>query len=132
MPVLKYRDPTTQAWVELSLNGAPGAMGPTGGIGPAGPSVVSADANNSAVVGTDGLIYVPTPEAGLTQGQADGLYLKLTGGTMAGVLTVNTFTSSTHAVNKGYVDTQVATVPKVTVSSSAPSTPKVGDIWCAP
>ncbi|MCP4124439.1 MAG: tail fiber domain-containing protein [Bacteroidetes bacterium] len=43
--------------------GAPGATGAQGiqGIqGPAGPTVVSADGGNSATLGTDGFIYVPT------------------------------------------------------------------------
>lgn len=42
--------------------GPTGLTGPTGATGPAGPTAVSADAINSATIGTDGLIYVyPNP-----------------------------------------------------------------------
>lgn len=49
MARVHYRDPGTGNWV------------PVGTVGPAGPSEVSADAGNMAVIGTDDLIYVPTP-----------------------------------------------------------------------
>lgn len=41
--------------------GPAGANGANGATGPAGPSAVSADAGNSARLGGDSLIYVPTP-----------------------------------------------------------------------
>lgn len=41
---------------------------------------------------------------GITQEQADARYLKLEGGTMAGPLSVQEPTESTHAATKGYVD----------------------------
>ena len=41
--------------------GADGVDGATGGVGPAGPSAVSVDAENTAVLGTDSLIFVPAP-----------------------------------------------------------------------
>lgn len=40
--------------------GPAGAIGPTGATGPAGPAAISADAGNAAVLGGDGLLYVPT------------------------------------------------------------------------
>lgn len=41
--------------------GATGPAGSTGATGPPGPSAVSADSGNFAHLGTDNLIYVPTP-----------------------------------------------------------------------
>jgi hypothetical protein len=43
--------------------GAKGDTGAAGAAGPPGPSAVSKDANNSAKLGTDSLIYVPTSAA---------------------------------------------------------------------
>jgi hypothetical protein len=43
--------------------GAPGPAGATGPTGPAGPTVVSTDAGNAAVLGTDSFIYVPATTA---------------------------------------------------------------------
>jgi|SRR5215472_2900974 len=43
--------------------GPTGAAGPQGATGPAGPSAVSANAGNVATLGTDNLIFVPTPSA---------------------------------------------------------------------
>jgi hypothetical protein len=43
--------------------GAKGDTGAAGAAGPPGPSAVSKDANNSAKLGTDNLIYVPTSAA---------------------------------------------------------------------
>jgi uncharacterized coiled-coil protein SlyX len=40
-------------------DGAAGTQGPAGAPGPAGPSAVSTDAGNTAVLGTDSLIFVP-------------------------------------------------------------------------
>jgi hypothetical protein len=42
------------------IQGVPGAS-VTGPAGPAGPSAVSADAGNTSVLGTDGLIFTPAP-----------------------------------------------------------------------
>ncbi len=52
--------PGTEAeWLD-SLVGAPGAAGADSTVpGPAGPTAVSLDADNIAVLGNDGLIYVP-------------------------------------------------------------------------
>lgn len=41
-------------------DGAIGVDGATGPTGPPGPTVVSADADNVAILGTDGFIYVPS------------------------------------------------------------------------
>jgi len=59
--------------------GPAGATGPQGAQGPAGPTAVSADANNTAKLGTDGLVYV---------GAQAGAYLPLAGGTMTGPITM--------------------------------------------
>ena len=45
-------------------NGTNGTNGNAGPTGPAGPSAVSTDADNTAVLGTDSLIYVPEGVAG--------------------------------------------------------------------
>lgn len=132
MPVLKYRNPADGAWVDLSTSGPAGAMGAPGAVGPEGPTQVSSDLGNSAVLGTDQLIYVPTVDTSFTQADADLLYLKLAGGSMVGMLSVNAPTSSGHAATKAYVDSQLTSVAKVTISSSAPASPKTGDIWIAP
>lgn len=44
------------------------------------------------------------PQAGMTQAEADGRYLTLTGGTVTGTLVVQEPTESNHAAHKGYVD----------------------------
>lgn len=44
--------------------GEPGEPGDPGIQGPAGPTEVSADADNTAVIGTDNKIFVPTPQSG--------------------------------------------------------------------
>jgi hypothetical protein len=46
-----YDDGDTQQWVEAN----PGVPGP------AGPTVISADANNASKLGSDGFIYTPAP-----------------------------------------------------------------------
>lgn len=61
MPTLKYRDPTSGNWIDLPTVGATGPRGPAGADGPPGPTAVSGDAGNNARLGTDSLIYVPTP-----------------------------------------------------------------------
>ena len=45
-------------------NGDKGDTGDQGIQGPAGPTEVSADADNTAVIGTDNKIFVPTPQSG--------------------------------------------------------------------
>lgn len=42
--------------------GPTGATGPEGQQGPAGPTAVSVDANNTSVIGTDGLLFTPAPD----------------------------------------------------------------------
>jgi hypothetical protein len=58
--------------------GADGAVGPTGPQGPAGPTAVSADADNTATLGTDGFLYVGKPTG----------YLPTAGGDMTGPINV--------------------------------------------
>jgi hypothetical protein len=58
--------------------GAEGAVGPTGPQGPAGPTAVSADADNTATLGTDGFLYVGKPTG----------YLPTAGGDMTGPINV--------------------------------------------
>ena len=48
--------------------GVPGATGSTGPQGPAGPSAVSANAGNQAVLGTDNLIFVPAATGAVNPG----------------------------------------------------------------
>jgi hypothetical protein len=75
----------------------PGPVGPAGPAGadgkdgadstvpgPAGPTAVSADAGNTSVLGTDGLIFTPAGTGG------GGSYLPLAGGTMTGTITTPT------------------------------------------
>ena len=56
-------DETLADWVETGpVQGPQGVQGPAGAAGPAGPAgptVVSADEDNAAVLGTDGFIYTP-------------------------------------------------------------------------
>jgi hypothetical protein len=58
--------------------GAEGAVGPEGPQGPAGPTAVSADADNTATLGTDGFLYVGKPTG----------YLPTSGGDMTGPINV--------------------------------------------
>jgi hypothetical protein len=46
------------------LQGTTGLQGPQGVQGPPGPTAVSANAGNSAILGTDGLTFVPQPPQG--------------------------------------------------------------------
>jgi hypothetical protein len=75
----------------------PGPVGPAGPAGadgkdgadstvpgPAGPTAVSADAGNTSVLGTDGLIFTPAGTGG------GGSFLPLAGGTMTGTITTPT------------------------------------------
>lgn len=109
--------------------GNTGAQGPVGPQGPAGPSAVSTDSGNSAILGTDNLIFVPVPSVPLPstavpapdgtgsagtvanysrgdhQHPSDPTRLALTGGTMTGPLTLNGAPGTTlGAATKGYVD----------------------------
>jgi hypothetical protein len=70
-------------------DGAPGkdgadsvVPGPVGPAGPAGPTAVSKDAGNTAILGTDNLVFVPAATGG------GGSYLPLSGGTMTGTITL--------------------------------------------
>lgn len=58
--------------------GPEGAVGPQGETGPAGPTAVSADADNTATLGTDGFLYVGKPTG----------YLPTSGGDMTGTINV--------------------------------------------
>jgi hypothetical protein len=57
-------DEPTQDWIYAGyiqgVQGVPGPQGNPGRDGAEGPTVVSADARNTAVLGTDGFIYTPT------------------------------------------------------------------------
>lgn len=97
-------------------NGAPGAAGPagpkgdtgaagpkgdagaTGSRGPAGPSAVSANAGNTARLGTDSLIFVPAPDV--------SQFVKKSGDTMTGALTVNGGDISTNSNVKATLEVQ--------------------------
>ena len=126
-----------QAIVEVNVSGTPGppgkdstVPGPPGANstvpGPPGPSAVSADAGNTAVLGTDLLIFVPTPPpSGMDQDTADGRYLMInTGGTVYGGVNVmgtlyGTYLTSASltglappatedsATNREYVDSRI-------------------------
>jgi hypothetical protein len=57
--------------------GADGAQGEQGPVGPEGPTAVSTDADNTAVLGTDNLIYVPeVPDNSVINGKAAALNLQ--------------------------------------------------------
>ena len=84
--------------VGASVTGPAGAVGPTG---PAGPSVVSKDANNTSVIGTDGLIFTPAASGGSTYVLPAATDLKL-GGVKVGsglAVTADGVLSSTVAGN---------------------------------
>ena len=49
------------------------------------------------------------PTSGITQTQADGRYLKLTGGTITGALSVKAPTADTNPATKKYVDDAIRT-----------------------
>lgn len=52
--------------VIVEVAGAPGETGRPGDPGPPGPTAVSADAGNTATLGSDSLLYVPAPAPSLT------------------------------------------------------------------
>ena len=59
------------------------------------------------------------PESGMTQTEADGRYLQLSGGTMTGALTLNgNPTADNQAANKAYVDSKAPKYVSVTLSAS--------------
>lgn len=66
------------------------------------------------------------PGSGLGQAEADLLYVNISGDAMTGPLDGVTPTLPAHLVRKDYVD---ARTPKITVSTTAPSNPNVGDVW---
>jgi hypothetical protein len=85
--------------------GEAGAAGPTGPEGPQGlpgPTAVSADADNTAVLGTDGLLYVSKPTG----------FLPLAGGTMTGQIVADPATgvklSTSTEIRKGATLTDIA------------------------
>jgi hypothetical protein len=85
--------------------GEAGAVGPTGPEGPQGlpgPTAVSADADNTAVLGTDGLLYVSKPTG----------FLPLAGGTMTGQIVADPATGVKFGANteirKGATLTDIA------------------------
>lgn len=109
--------------------GPAGPQGNVGPVGPPGPTAVSSDTGNAAGIGSDTLIFVPTPvipqpstavpspdgtgsagtisnySRGDHQHPSDPTRLALTGGTMSGPLTLNGSPSTTQgAATKGYVD----------------------------
>ena len=64
----------------MGYDGQKGATGATGPAGPAGPTAVSKDAGNTAVLGSDNLLFVPAGTGG------GGAYLPLAGGAMTGTI----------------------------------------------
>jgi hypothetical protein len=77
--------PAGPAGADSTVPGPVGPVGPQGepgadgAVGPAGPTAVSADANNTSVLGSDGLIF--TPAAAVATG-----FLPTTGGEMTGAI----------------------------------------------
>lgn len=81
------------------------------------------EGKQDALTGTQGQVVgfdaagkaVPqaAPSGGMTQAQGDGRYLKRTGGTMTGALSVQTPTANTHAATKGYVDDAVGSIASI-------------------
>lgn len=53
MPIIKYRDPATQAWIPLSIGGA-GPAGPTGATGATGPQGPPGTNGTNGAVGPPG------------------------------------------------------------------------------
>lgn len=94
MPVLKYRDPATQAWVPLSIGGA-GAAGPAGPAGPTGATGLTGPTGPTGPPGTNGTNGTngatgpqgPTGPQGVPGTPGVGVPL---GGTQKTVLTKNT------------------------------------------
>lgn len=68
---------------------------------------------------SSGAAWVDKPESGLTQEQADGRYLQLTGGTLTGALTLNGEpTEDLQAAPKQYVDALKPLVRTITLTTS--------------
>jgi hypothetical protein len=124
MAVLSYKDPGTGQWVALA--GPAGSAGPSGSRGNPGPNVVSADAGNVAVLGTDGLPFVP----GADTASMDLDYVNLSGDTMTGELALpdqiaTPPSAPTTVAARGYVD-QVVTA-SVSEPTGVPS--RDGLVW---
>ncbi len=75
--------------------GDPGVDGAVGPAGPAGPTAVSADANNTSVLGSDGLIF--TPAAAVATG-----FLPTTGGEMTGAIVLPSGITAMSVKGTGY------------------------------
>jgi hypothetical protein len=74
--------PAGPAGADSTVPGPAGADGKDSTVpGPPGPTAVSADAGNTSVLGTDGLIFTPA-------GTGGGSFLPLAGGTMTGAITL--------------------------------------------
>ena len=86
---------------DVGETGPAGAEGVQGPVGPAGPTAVSKDANNTATLGTDGLLYVGASAYTLpiaTASRLGGVKIG-TGMTVTADGTIST-TASTNYVNK--------------------------------
>lgn len=113
MATLNYKDPGTGEWVSVPVY--EGSKGPVGPKGPTGTVAISADAGNSAVLGTDGQLFVPA--GGLDTATAASLYVDVVGDAMTGELLVPDQVAvppvdARTAAARGYVD-QVVTVSDV-------------------
>ena len=86
--------------------------------GEAGPTAVSADADNATRLGSDGRIYTPTVTPGITQADADARYVEVAGDTMTGPLTVAT-TLSVDATG-GVGIAEIASLPVFAAGASGP------------
>jgi hypothetical protein len=71
----------TKIFNAKGAKGATGTTGPTGATGPSGPKAVSTDAGNTATLGSDSLVYVPSPSLALASATSSGLLKKLDGNT---------------------------------------------------
>jgi hypothetical protein len=74
----------------------PGPQGPTGATGPPGPTQVSGDAGNTAMLGSDNLLYVPPTQLATTT--KIGALQKLSGNTTDFLDGTNTFQPLAPAV----------------------------------
>lgn len=88
MPVLYFKDPSTQQWVALNEVGPVGPLGPSGPTGPTGPtSTVLGPTGPTGPTGSTGPSGPTGP--GLTQAAADLLYVNIAGDTMTGALVMD-------------------------------------------
>lgn len=96
------------------------------GFNSAGDAVAVAAPDPLPTGGTDGQVLTKTADGsewadnpGMTQTAADARYLQLSGGTMAGALTLNGNPSADNqAANKAYVDSKAPKYVSVTLSAS--------------